>query len=239
MDGLSFSVLLSVYIKENPSYLDCALVSICDEQELLPSQVVLVQDGPLTDELLSVVAKWKARLGEQLTIVDLKNNVGLAAALNEGLKHCRYELVARMDTDDVSLPSRFRKQAMYMVKNPNIAVCSGQIEEWSLDLSHRMFIRKLPVNHKEIVGFAKVRCPISHPAVMFRKTAVLNSGGYPLMYPEDYPLWGKMLSLGYEFANLPDIILRMRVGGALVERRGLEFLRGEIRVLIIFMVLAS
>lgn len=226
----SFSVLLSVYHKESAPYLDQALCSVWDAQLLRPSQVVLVADGPLTPELYATISQWETKLGEILNVVRLPNNVGLAAALNEGLKHCTHELIARMDTDDVSVPERFKWQYSFMIENPGVAVCSGLIEEWSEDLSDKLSERKLPLYHKEIKILAKSRNPISHPAAMFRKSAVLGVGGYPNIYPEDYALWGRMLAEGYRFANLPNLLLQMRVGNALTERRGLAFLKGEVKV---------
>lgn len=225
---MNFAVLLSVYYKEDSVYLDEALTSIWQKQTLKPSQIVLVKDGPLTTALESIIKQWKVELGSILTIVSLKENQGLAKALNEGIKHCKYELIARMDTDDISVEDRFKKQVSFMSEHPNIAVSSGLIEEWSQDYSHKISERKLPLIHNDIVNFAKSRSPVSHPAVIFRKSAVLESGGYPLIYPEDYPLWGTMLNKGYKFANLPDLLVKMRVGDAISQRRSAEFLKGEI-----------
>lgn len=227
---MKFSVLLSVYKKEKSMFLDAAIDSVCTQQKLQPSQIVLVKDGPLTKELERVIDEWINKLDDVLTVVTLQENVGLASALNEGLKYCRHELIARMDTDDIAMPDRFEKQLAFMHANPNVAVCSGFIEEWSQDFAFKISERILPISHEEIVDFAKSRNPISHPAAMFRKSAVLDVGGYPIIYPEDYALWGLMLSKGYKFANLPDLLLKMRVGNALAERRGLEFLKGEIAV---------
>jgi len=225
-----FSVLLSVYINESPCYLNASLTSIWDSQTLKPSQIVLVQDGPLNTELYVIIKKWKKRLGDIFTIVSLAHNVGLASALNEGLKFCRYEIVARMDTDDIALPNRFEQQLSFLEANPHISVCSGQIEEYSEDLITKLSTRKLPLRHDEILKFAKKRNPISHPCVIFKKTDVIAVGGYPLIYPEDYPLWVLMLNKDYQFANLPQILVKMRVGDALTARRGLRFLKGEIQV---------
>lgn len=227
---MSFSVLLSVYAKEQPGYFNQAFLSIWDQQTLKPNQIVLVKDGPLTAELDAEIQGWQEKLGEVLTVVELPENVGLGAALNEGLKACKHELVARMDTDDIAMPDRFEKQFTFMQNNPNVAVCSGLIEEWSQDYSYKISERRLPLTHQEIAKFAKRRSPISHAAVMFRKSAVLAVGGYPNIYPEDYPLWGSMLAQGYIFANLPDLLLKVRVGNALTERRGLQFLKGEIKI---------
>lgn len=223
---MKFSVLLSVYKKENPYFLSCAFKSIWDDQSVKPDQIVLVQDGQLTDQLYQEIGRLKSDLSEVLTIVDLPVNVGLALALNAGLEYCSYELVARMDTDDLAMPERFEKQVDFMSKSTEIAVCSGQIEEWNQDFSERVSVRRLPVSHSDIVKLAKSRSPISHPAVMFRKSTVLNSGGYPEIYPEDYLLWGRMLAKGYKFANLPSVVLKMRVDDAIGERRGKRFLAG-------------
>jgi len=225
-----FAVLLSVYAKEKSLYLDQALKSIYTDQILKPDQVVLVVDGPVGDSLNRVIQVWQQNLGSVLTVVFLETNVGLAKALNEGLRFCKFDLVARMDTDDIALPARFKKQVDFMISNPDISVSSGCIEEWSQDFSAKISERRLPLDHNSILSFSKKRSPISHPAVIFRKSAVLDVGGYPAIYPEDYPLWGTMLAKGYKFSNLPDVLLKMRVGNALVERRGKEFLKGEIKV---------
>jgi len=227
---MKFSVLMSVYNRESADFLSRAIESIYEEQILKPSEIVLVKDGPLGADLEAVIFEWKNKLGDLLTVVPLKFNVGLAKALNKGLEYCMYELVARMDTDDIALPERFEKQVNFMLNNPDVAVSSGCIEEWNQDFSVKISERRLPLDHNSILIFAKKRSPISHPAVIFRKSAVLAVGGYPTIYPEDYPLWGTMLAQGYKFANLPDVLLKMRVGNALVERRGKEFLKGEIKV---------
>lgn len=124
---LDFTVLMSIYYKENFEWFERALVSIWDEQIVKPTQIVLVQDGSLTEELSAVLTNWKEKLGDVLTLVPLGKNVGLAAALNEGLKHCQYELIARMDTDDIAMPDRFEKQFTFMQNNPDVAVCSRKM----------------------------------------------------------------------------------------------------------------
>jgi len=123
----SFSVLLSTYTQENPLYIDDTLRSIYDEQCLKPAQIVLVLDGLLTAEHHSILDQWKNTLGDKLILVPLPTNQGLAQALNEGLKYCTHDLIARMDTDDVALPGRFRQQVSFMLAHPEIAVSSGQV----------------------------------------------------------------------------------------------------------------
>lgn len=222
---MSFSVLMSIYYKEKPEYLEVALKSLVD-QTLRASEVILVEDGHISDDLRTVINKYRIVLN--ILSVPLPENVGLACALNEGLKYCKNELVARMDTDDYSVPNRFEKQVNFMLQNSHVSVSSGYIEEWNQDLTMKIAERVLPVDHASIIKFAKKRSPISHPAVIFRKSAILSVGGYPSIYPEDYPLWVKMLVNDHVFANIPEVLLLMRLGDALSVRRGKDFLKGEV-----------
>lgn len=229
---MKFSVLLSVYFKADPEQFDAAFDSIWHNQKLKPNQIVLVKDGPLPKELSDRVNTWARILEEHLTVVEIKKNVGLGTALNEGLKYCHYDLVARMDTDDISMPDRFNEQISFMTKNPDISVCSGYIEEWDENMATILSHRPLPLTHESIAKFSARRSPISHPAVMFRTNSVLNVGGYPDYYPEDYALWVKMIYNGYRFANLENVLLRMRTGEDFYKRRGLRFLKGEVLVML-------
>jgi exopolysaccharide biosynthesis polyprenyl glycosylphosphotransferase len=229
---MSFSVLISVYEKENPRYLDEALCSIWDQQTMKPGQIVLVKDGPLTEELDACINIWNQKLGDTLTIVELPENVGLGAALNSGLQQCRYELVARMDSDDVSLPNRFVKQAAFMESNPDIAASSAVIEEWDESFTKYIGIRALPLQPEELVKFAKYRCPLSHPAAIYRKSIVLSVGGYPSFRAgEDNVLWSLLLTKGYRLANLSDILLKQRAGMGLMKRRGFRSFRNELKAI--------
>lgn len=227
-----FSVLLSVYKKERPDFINQSLVSIYDDQILKPTQIVLVKDGSLTLELDCVVTAWQKKLGDVLAIVPLAQNVGLGAALNEGLKHCKHELVARMDTDDIALPERFAKQVPFMHAHPEIAASSAQLEEWDEELEKKLQVRTLPCEHEGLAKMALLRSPLSHPLTIFRKDAVQAVGGYPaLRKAQDYALWSLLLQKGYKLANLPDVLLRMRTGSGLFERRGWEYFKHESELL--------
>ena len=204
-----FSVLLSIYYKERPDFLRQSLDSLFS-QTLLPTEVVLVKDGPLTKTLDIIIEEYSKRY-LQLKIVSLSVNQGLGKALNEGLKYCSYDLVVRMDTDDIAKPNRLEKQLKAFNNQSDIDfVCS-----WILS------IRKLPEYHKEIYKFAKKRNPINHPAVMFRKSSVLAAGGYkhfPLF--EDYYLWVRMLMNGAKFYNIQESLLYFRSSSDMFKRRG-------------------
>ena len=214
-----FSVLLSLYHKENPLFLRQSLTSIFT-QTLLPIEVVLVEDGPLTDELYAVIKEFTSRY-PKLKVISLPTNRGLGKALNEGLKHCSYDLVARMDTDDIAKPNRFEKQLEIFKNHPEIDIVSSWIDEFEGDITHIISIRKVPEFHKDIYKYAKKRCPINHPAVMFRKSTVLAAGGYkhfPLF--EDYYLWVRMLMNDAKFYNIQESLLYFRTSTDMFKRRG-------------------
>ena len=215
----SFSVLLSLYHKESPVYLSQSLDSVFN-QTMPPAEVVLVEDGPLTDELYAVVETYRSKY-PQLKVVKLPQNGGLGKALNVGLQHCSYELVARMDTDDIAYPDRFEKQLRVYLSHPEIDLCGAWIAEFEGDISHVVSVRKVPEMQSEIMRYAKRRNPINHPVVMFRKTAVFNAGGYqhfPLF--EDYYLWVRMLMDGACFYNLQECLLYFRLSKDMFKRRG-------------------
>ncbi|WP_217524750.1 glycosyltransferase [Vibrio metschnikovii] len=229
---MTFSVLMSVYKAENPQFLQQAIESIYHNQVLKPLQVVIVKDGPLPEQLEQVLERYKTDLQETLTVVSLPKNVGLGAALNAGLVHCRYELVARMDTDDIAMPERFAKQVKFMQESPNVMACSGVIEEWDSAFTEQLGCRKLPQEHNDIVKFAKSRSPLNHPAAMFRKAAVVEVGGYPpLRKAQDYALWSLLIINGAQLANLPSILLKMRSGDEMMGRRGLDYFKHEYQLL--------
>lgn len=182
-----FSVLLSLYIKEQPSYLKQSLDSLFS-QSLLPSEIVLVKDGPLTVELDTIVSDYERRY-PILKVIALAQNQGLGRSLNEGLKHCSYDLVARMDTDDIAKPNRFEEQVGIFNEFPEIDVCSAWVEEFIESPHYPVSVKKIPEKHVDIAIYARSRNPVNHPVVMFRKKAVLKAGRYqhfPLF--EDYYL---------------------------------------------------
>lgn len=214
-----FSVLSSVYIKESPLFLRQSLDSIFN-QTLLPNEVILVKDGPLTNTLNTIIKEYTKRYST-LKVINLSINQGLGKALNEGLKHCSYELVARMDTDDIAKPDRFKKQIEIFQKYPNIDIVGAWIEEFENNPSNIISIRKLPETSEDIYKYAKKRCPVNHPVVMFKKSSVLAAGGYqhfPLF--EDYYLWVRMLKNGAQFYNIQKSLLYFRLSPDMFKRRG-------------------
>lgn len=217
---MKFSVLMSIYNKENPVYFNKSMQSIWDDQILKPDEIVLVLDGPLNDELDEIIEVWKEKLGCVFKVISIEKNVGLGEALNKGLEQCSYELVARMDTDDIASSDRFEKQ-LAIFKNEHVDICSSWVSEFDDDEHQLVSYRKLPTSHKDLKSYIKKRNPINHPAVMFKKSMVIDAGGYRHMTGfEDYYLWARMMENGSKFANIPEPLVSMRAGYSQLERRG-------------------
>ena len=228
-----FSVLLSVYGKEVPDFLDEALRSL-ERQSLIPDEIVVVKDGPLTPELEKVLERHVHNgNGIPYRMVQLAENRGLGEALNAGLKYCRYPWVARMDTDDIATEDRFAAQMEYLQRHPELDILGGWICEFDeADPAECARERRVPETHEAIVRFAKYRNPMNHMTVIFRKEAVEEAGGYrPMPGMEDYYLWMRMLQRGKRFANLPRVLVRARAGRAMLRRRqGLRYAGYEWRL---------
>lgn len=219
MQKMSFSVLLSIYKKEQPDYLEEALNSIFN-QTVKSDDIVLIEDGQLTRELENVIKKFE-RIHPELHVIRYKQNRGLGYALNDGLKYCSHELVARADTDDINHTNRFARQLAFMVGHPEIDVVSAWIDEFTTSPKEVISTRKLPENSNAIFSYGKRRCPINHPVVMYRKTAVESVGGYQTdLFPEDYFLWMKMLKAGCKFYNIQESLLSFRYNPNTIKRRG-------------------
>lgn len=226
-----FSVLLSVYFREKPEYFLTSLESIFN-QTLMPSEVILMCDGPLTEPLNAIIADFEHRFPSLLRVIRLPQNEGLGKALNEGLKHCNYSLVARMDSDDYALPQRFEKQISFMYRNPEVDVLSCTISEFETDINETLCDRQLPECHNELLRYAKLRTPANHPSVVFRKEAVLAAGGYKHFHLfEDYYLWVRMMMNGAIFHSLPESLLRFRMNKeTLARRKGRNYIKSELKL---------
>lgn len=230
---MKFSVLMSVYFKDNPGSFDQCLKSIWDFQTVKPSEIVLVKDGPLPPSLELVIENWLQRLGGVINIVELIVNNGLGSALNIGLSHCSNEWVFRMDADDFSLPNRFETQIEYINNNSDIVVLGGQILEFCENLERVSSRKEVPLMLEDIKRYSQYRCPFNHMTVAFKREAVSSLGGYHHhLFMEDYNLWLRVLARGYNVANLPDILVHVRAGSAMFQRRkGIEYLKSEKQLL--------
>lgn len=214
-----FSVLMSVYAKDNAVWISEALDSVIN-QSYAPCEIIIVLDGPVPQDIVAILNNYKSKYNF-IKIVPLKENSGLGIALNKSLKHCSCELVARMDSDDISLPNRFEKQLELFRQNPDLAICGGAVCEVDSHTLKPQYIRKVPIADTEIKKYLKMRSPFNHPSVMFKKEKVLQAGGYTNCYlMEDYLLWVRMSARGFNMRNCPDVLVKMRVHKNMYKRRG-------------------
>lgn len=223
---MKFSVLMPVYHRESPDYLQQSLASLAI-QTLPADEIVLVEDGPLGEPLDAVIAAYRRLL--PIVSVPLPEHVGLGAALRAGLDRCRGEYVARMDADDICVPVRFERQVQFLDDHWEVDVLGSAIEEFDVDLSGGRSIRRLPRSSPELIRFARFRNPLNHMTAMLRKVSVLSAGSYQ-SYPgfEDYHLWARMLGLGYCLHNLEEILVQARCGKRMQNRRGgLAYMKRE------------
>lgn len=217
----NYSVLMSVYSKEKPQNLVHSMMSIYN-QTIPTNDFVVVCDGPLGMELECVIRDMKKNFGTSLKVISLKENVGLGKALNVGLKYCKNELVARMDSDDISLPERCEKELSVLTQKKEIDVVGSNIDEFLDGCNLYLGTRKVPNRHIEILKFSRRRNPFNHPSVMFRKSSVIRVGGYEEKFHlfEDYHLWIKMFLDGSVGYNIEDSLLKMRCTNDMYGRRG-------------------
>ena len=234
---MQFSVLLSIYHKEDPLLFHRAMVSIYEEQSLKPDEIVLVQDGPLTKDLDDAIVYWQKALPDVFKTIPLTENQGLGIALAIGLEACSHSIVARMDTDDIALPNRFEKQMAYfndkevMSRVPYpIDICGSWVDEFETDELCITSTRRLPEFHSELIKFTKRRNPINHPSVMFKKDLILKAGNYQKMpYFEDWYLWVRAMLCGAHFYNIQESLVKMKTGYGQLERRsGLSYAKNEL-----------
>ena len=230
---MNFSILMSLYQKEQSAYFENCLKSIWSRQTLKPTEIVLVLDGPVGEELTKCVENWQQKLGNTLKVLPLVENIGLGKALNEGLKHCSNEWVFRMDTDDICKVDRFEKQIQFIKENPDVVLFGGQILEFDQTPNDSTVIKSVPTTHTDIKKFAQKRCPFNHMTVAYKRSVIQELGGYQHhLFMEDYNLWLRVIGAGYKVANLPDVILFARVGNGMhARRKGLEYIKSEKKLL--------
>jgi glycosyltransferase involved in cell wall biosynthesis len=226
---MKLSTLMSVYLKESPIFLRACLNSLAS-QTRTPDEVVIVEDGPLDEELEGTIETYKKHL--PIVPVRLPVHAGLGPALHTGLNECRGEFVARMDSDDICVPKRFATQLDFLERNPQIDIVGGAIAEFNENPSKPSSIRRLPPTSGQLAVFARLRNPLNHMTVMFRKASVLSAGSYRgLLGFEDYDLWARMLMMGQHLHNLDPVLVHVRCGNGMQSRRGgISYLKQEVNL---------
>ena len=211
---------MSVYKSEKPAYLDRSLQSVWDDQTLRPDEIILVQDGPIGDDLSSIISQWKEKLNDALVLLVNETNLGLTKSLNKGIKVAKGAYIARMDSDDISLPDRFLHQVKYLDEHPEISVLGGAIQEFN-DQDGIIGERHFPADTASIRQYIHKASPVAHPAVMIRKS-LFEEG---VMYNEEYrttqdlALWFDVLASGHQMANLDEFVLQFRRESNVYQRR--------------------
>ncbi len=216
---MQFSVLMSVYKNTKPDELRDCIDSLLN-QTVKADEYIIVKDGPLSDDLNVFLTQLQLTY-DNFVFVNLEQNVGLGNALREGMERCAYEVVARMDTDDICVKDRFEKQIKFFEEDEQLSVLGSNVAEFTESIDNVIAYREVPGSHKEICEFLKKRDPFNHMTVMFRKSHVMAAGGYlPWHYNEDSYLWARMFLNGAKFANINENLVFARVGKEMYARRG-------------------
>lgn len=225
-----FTLLLPVYARDDPAQLVRAFRSAVDEQTLRPTEALIVRDGPIPEELAAVVDELIATSPVPARLLPLPENVGLADALTAGLAACSHEVVARMDADDVAMPERFAKQLALL--DAGFDLVGSGLYEFEDDEAVTIGVRTPPTGEAHIKRYARFHDPFNHPTVVYRRAAVQAAGGYvPVGLMEDYWLFARMLASGARAENIPEPLVKYRVGaGAYARRGGLNQLQAELRL---------
>lgn len=218
---MGFSVLMSIYYKEKPDNFAQCMDSLL-AQTSLPDEIVLVEDGRLTDELYKVIDEYAGRMGNiNFVRLRLDENRGLGIALSYGIKHCRNRLVARMDTDDIAVKDRFAMQLKAFSKNPSLDIVGGYIDEFIDEPDKPYSVRMVPISQKDIYKYQRRRDAFNHMTVMYKKNTVIEAGNYKdCLLMEDSLLWAEMIKNHAHMANIPKVLVHARCGDDMIDRRG-------------------
>lgn len=216
---MDFSVLISVYHKDNYQWLKEAIDSILNSH-LSPNEIVVAIDGPIGDNLKNILQEYGKKV-PNFRNVFLPENRGRGEALNKVLPMCKYDLVALMDADDINLPTRFELQLKEFENNPNLTIVGGYIQEFDSQTNEKTSIRKVPLEDNKIKQYCKTRSPFNQVTVMFKKNDILSVGGYQDFYTlEDYYLWARLVKANFQMKNLSKILVNVRIDKNMFARRG-------------------
>lgn len=212
------SVLMAVYRNDVPEYFRTAVESVIN-QTLPPEQIVIVVDGPVPDELKNTIVQISAT-HPIVELVWLPENVGVGQAVAVGTNHCKYPFIARMDSDDISVSTRFEKEMAYLLENPEVDLVGSYGQEFYETMEHLVGVKMVPENHGDIVRFMQRRSPFCQQSVLMKKSALIKAGGYRnYFFAEDWDLWIRMFLSGAVFHNLPECLVYMRINRATFKRR--------------------
>ncbi len=216
-----FSIITSIYKNDKPEFVRIALDSMLVNQSVKPSEIVLVQDGPVSEGLSSLLFEYEMNYPTIMSVIRLKQNEGLGNALMLGVEAAKNEIVARMDSDDICIPNRFEIQLAYLKAHPEVDIIGGQMTEFVDTPDNIVGRRKVPLSNDEIYDYMKSRRALNHVTVMFRRSVVLKIGNYQdWFWNEDYYLWVRMMMARCKFANVTEVLVNVRSGANQYARRG-------------------
>ena len=223
-----FTVIMSVYEKENASFFDRSLESITLLQSIMPNEIILVVDGPVNKDLEKIIDKYCKKY-DFFKVIRLDKNKGLGNALKIAVLKANNNLIARMDSDDLAERTRFQQQLEFFRNHSDVDIVGGDITEFIGEEENIIAKREVPCTNREIKQYMKKRCAFNHVTVMFKKDAVLKAGNYKDWYwNEDYFLWIRMQLKNAVFANLGVVLVNVRVGKEMYRRRGgMKYFRSE------------
>lgn len=217
---IKFTVAMSVYKNDKAEALEKALNSISIEQTVKPDEILLIVDGPIGDKINKVIENFK-NVFNNFKVIRLDNNQGLGNALRLAIENSNNELIARMDSDDIAINDRFEQQIKAFYEDSKLDIIGGDISEFIGDERNIVAYRKVPTTDKEIKKYMKTRCPFNHMTVMYKKQAVIDAGNYEdLFYNEDYYLWIRMFEKNLNMKNTGTILVNVRSGMNMYNRRG-------------------
>lgn len=216
---LKFSVLMPVYYKENAEYFSIALNSILN-QTLLPNEILIIEDGVLSKDLEKIIIDAEQNNSDLVRVIRLPENKGIGYVRTLGINECKNEIVAFMDSDDISTPDRFEKQIAFLKTNPDIDMVGSWVTEFDGAPDNIYSKRVVPTESDEVYKFAKFRMPVNNNTIMFKRSSVQDVGSYQISTGfEDYEVCGKLLNKGYKIANIPEFLVNMRAGQWMMNRR--------------------
>lgn len=219
INNINYSVLMSVYYKDNKDWLIESIESILNQTKKT-NDFVIVKDGKLNDELNSVISEYCKKYSDIFNIIELSENVGLGPALAMGVEKCKNEFIARMDSDDISRKDRIEKE-LKIIQEYNLDMVGSNIAEFTENINNVRAYRILPENNDEIIKFAKKRNPFGHPSMLLRKSKVLEAGNYRTYYLcEDYDMWIRMFMVNAKAYNIQENLVYMRISNDFYKRRG-------------------
>ena len=230
---IKISVLISIYNGNTGIEIDNALLSIWDKQIVKPDEIVIIVDGYVNDSIIKICNKWLTKLNNKVVLHENSQNIGLTKSLNIGINLCKYDYIARMDADDISLPNRFKLQKKYLESDSSIDLIGGYIREVNFSLNKSFGIRKVSTDPRKLRSAMMVRNDINHVSVIFRKDLIVKLGGYPesLKNCQDYYLWLLMLKNKCKIVNLPHVLVDVNFSDSYLKRRGIKFLFSELKVI--------